>query len=236
MRKNSFNYFVMLLFAFAAFSCDSGDIYPKERDNGSNINVSASFQFINLEAFPENYKIVFGSFNDESIYPISSKLLTKPSTDEAVTVSLTNIPEDATYLALYLVQEYSNSKIYPFFTYPIETSLNEDFELSLQKIDLTNFGRVQKQVFSQCIQCHGGSDFAAANLHLTDDRSYSELVNITALRNPNKLLVNPYNLQNSYLIDILRGEALQNQHSSLSSLKDDDVVLVEEWIKNGAKK
>ena len=235
MKKNIFNYLIIFSFAFVVSGCDSGDIYQKEEANGTDIDVSVCFQFINPEAFPENYKIIFGSFNDESVYPISSKLITKPTTEDIVPVSLTNIPENATYLALYLVHEHSNSKIYPFYIYPIETSLDEDFELPLQEIDLTAFGRIQKQVFSQCIQCHGGSDFAAADLYLTDDKSYSGLVNITALRNPDKLLVDPYNLRNSYLVDVLKGEALQNQHASLSSLKDDDIVLTEQWIKIGAK-
>jgi hypothetical protein len=188
-----------------------------------------------MEAFPENYKVIFGSFNEDSPYPISSKMIVQPSENEEILVSLTNIPEEATFLALYLVQEHSNSKIYPFYTYPIEKALEEDFEISLQEIDLAAFGRVQKQVFSQCIQCHGGSGFAAANLYLTDDKSYSGLVNVTALRNPDKKLVAPNNIENSYLIDILKGEALQNQHSSLSSLKDDDITLTGQWIKSGAE-
>lgn len=216
--------------------CDSGDIYPEDKAaNGTDVDVVASFKFTHIDAFPENYKIVFGSFNDDSAYPISSKMIAKPSADEKISVSLTNIPESTTYLALYLVQEHSNYKIYPFYSYPIDKMPEVDFEIPLQNIDLAMFGRVQKQVFAQCIQCHGGSGFAAAELHLTDDRSHAGLVDVTALRNPDKKRVSPQNIQNSFLMDILKGDALVNQHSSLSSLKNDDIVLVEQWINGGAK-
>lgn len=239
MTKNSLiKLWVLLIVSLPAIitGCDSGDIYPEDKAaNGIDVDVAASFKFTHIDAFPENYKIVFGSFNDDSSYPISSKVIAKPSANEEVSVSLANIPESTTYLALYLVQEHSNYKIYPFYIYPINNMPQEDFEIPLQNIDLAMFGRVQKQVFSQCLQCHGGSGFAAAGLHLTEGRSHADLVDITALHNPDKMRISPGNIQNSYLMDILKGEALENQHSSLSSLKDDDIVLVEQWIKGGAK-
>lgn len=239
MTKNSLiRLWVLLIVSLPAIitGCDSGDIYPEDKAaNGIDVDVAASFKFTHIDAFPENYKIVFGSFNDDSSYPISSKVIAKPFANEEVSVSLANIPESTTYLALYLVQEHSNYKIYPFYIYPIDNMPQEDFEIPLQNIDLAMFGRVQKQVFSQCLQCHGGSGFAAAGLHLTEGRSHADLVDITALHNPDKMRISPGNIQNSYLMDILKGEALENQHSSLSSLKDDDIVLIEQWIKGGAK-
>ena len=238
MEKNSLIRFWVLfivLLPIIIIGCDSGDIYPEDKTKVTDVDVSVSFQFTNLDAFPENYKIVFGSFNDDSPYPLSSKVIAKPSAEGVVSVSLANIPENTTYLALYLVQEHSNNKIYPFYTYPIESKPKEDFEIPQKNIDLAIFGRVQKQVFSQCLQCHGGSGFAAAGLHLTEGKSHSYLVNVTASHNSEKMRVNPGNVQNSYLMDILKGEALPNQHSSLSSLKDDDIALVEQWIKGGAK-
>lgn len=217
-------------------SCDSGDIYPEDKTvNGSDIDVAATFRFSHLESFPENYKLIFGSFKDDSPYPISSVMITKPSGTGELSVSLDNIPKEATYIALYLVQEHSNAQIYPFYKYTIDSPLEEDLEIPLQEIDLAVSGRVQHQVFSQCLQCHGGSGFAAANLYLTEGKSFSMLVNGTAKNSTEKKLVTPYNSQNSYLMDILKGEALQSRHSSLSSLKDDDITLVEQWIDEGAE-
>ena len=237
-KNNLIKFWILFVVSLPVITsgCDSGDIYPKDKTSGgTDVDVSVSFQFTHIDAFPESYKIVFGSFNDDLAYPISSKVISKPSDNGVVTVSLANIPENTTYLALYLVQEHSNYKIYPFYTYPIVSMPKEDFEIPLQNIDLAMFGRVQKQVFSQCLQCHGGSGFAAAGLHLTEGKSHEDLVGITALHNTDKKRISPGNIQNSYLMDILKGEALPNQHSSLSSLKDDDIVLVEQWIKGGAK-
>jgi hypothetical protein len=233
LNKTQIGFVIFVLISI--ISCDSGDIYPKEKTgNRTGIDVTANFQFMNPIAFPESYKIIFGSFNENSIYPISSKLIAKPSSNDILSVTLSNIPENASYLALYLVQEHGNSQIHPFYIYPIEKSLDADVELPLQEINLATFERLQKQVFTQCVQCHGGSGFAAAGLYLTGDKSYSGLVNSVALHNPEKKLVSPNNTLNSFLIDILKGEALENQHSSLSSLKNDDIVLTEQWIKTGA--
>lgn len=225
----------LLSSSFLLSGCDSGDIYPKENDNGTDIDVTAHFRFSNTETFPENYKIVFGSFNDDLQSPISSKILSLPTEGEEVNISLINIPDNATYLGLYLVHEHSNKKIYPFYVYPITNTLTEDIDLPAQNIDLATFGRIQKQVFSQCIQCHGGSGSTAAGLFLLDDKSYAATVNVTAKNDPDKKIISPNNVPNSFLIDILKGEALTRQHSSLSSLKDDDAILIEQWIKNGAK-
>ena len=232
---NLSKYIFFISFIISLSGCDSGDIYPKENDNGTDIDVTAHFRFSNTETFPENYKIIFGSFNDDLQSPISSKVLSKPAEGEDITVSLINIPENATFLGLYLVHEYSNQKIYPFYVYPITGTLDEDIDLPLQNINLAVFGRIQKQVFSQCLQCHGGSGFAAAGLYLTDDKSYEMTVGVTAKDSPDKMRIAPNSVQNSFLIDILKGEALVPQHSSLSSLKDDDIPLIEQWIKDGAE-
>lgn len=237
MKKNILNRLLILLTASTILqACDSGDIYPEEnKGHEDGIDVTANFKFANIETFPENYKIIFGSFKDGSSSAISSKVITKPSSGDEVSVSLGYVPEDATYVALYLVQEHSNTQIYPFYKYVIESPLKEDIELPMQNIDLAVYGRIQHQVFSQCLQCHGGSGFAAGGLYLTENQSYTHLVNITAKNNADKKLVSPNNPSNSFLMDILEGEALQSRHSSLSSLKDDDITLVQEWIKDGAK-
>lgn len=217
-------------------SCDSGDIYPEEKtEDETNVDVTIKFKFSSINTFPNNYKVIFGSFKNDSPYPISSKVLSKPTEGQEVSVSLNNLSADADYLALYLIQEFSNTQIYPFYKYSLENQPKEDFDIPLQNIDLAPFGRIQHQVFSQCLQCHGGSGSAAAGLFLTEGNSYSHLVNVTAKNNAEKHLVTPNNAQNSFLMNILKGEALQNRHSSLSSLKDDDITLVEQWIENGAK-
>lgn len=217
-------------------SCDSGDIYPEEKKpDGTDIDVNATFRFSHIETFPESYKVIFGSFKDDSPYPISSVVISKPSSDKDLSISLNNIPKEATYVALYLVQEHSNAQIYPFYKYTIDSPLEEDLEIPLQEIDLAVSGRIQHQVFSQCLQCHGGSGFAAAGLYLTEDKSFSMLVNGTAKNSAEKKLVTPHNAQGSFLMDVLKGEALQSRHSSLSSLKDDDITLVEQWINDGAE-
>lgn len=234
--KHIFIRLIVLLVAVVLYSCDSGDIYPKEEsENQMDVDVTGVFHFTGLETFPENYNLVFGAFKDDSPYPISAKQLSKPSSSGDITVSLTGIPQDATYIGLYLVQQHSNTKMHSFFRYDLDKTPTEDIEIPPQEINLAVFGRIQKQVFAQCLQCHGGSGFAAAGLHLTEGKSYSDLVNIEAIHNTAKMRIAPNNLSGSYLIDVLKGEVLQNQHSSLSSLKEDDIELIKQWVLKGAE-
>lgn len=233
--KHIFIRLIVILFVIALYGCDSGDIYPKEEPtNQSDVNITAAFHFTGLETFPENYNLVFGAFKDDSPYPISAKQLSKPSSSGDVTISLSGIPKDATYIGLYLVQQHSNTKMYSFYRYDLDKTPTEDIEIPQQEIDLAVYGRIQKQVFAQCIQCHGGSGFAAAGLHLTEGKSYSYIVNIPAIHNTEKMRIAPNSVSSSYLIDVLEGKVLQNQHSSLSSLKEDDVELIKQWILKGA--
>ncbi len=236
MRKLVFQFlWLSLSFLLCLASCDSGDIYPENSETVDGISVDATFRFLHMEAYPKSYDILFGTFNDESDFPIVSKNITKPDDGQMVIISISNIPEGSTSIRLSLSKS-GRKTFYTLYEMKLNSKPTEDIVIPEQTINLLQYGRIQEQVFSQCIACHGGSDRVGANLYLTPDKSYSNLVNIQSVKS-NKNRVEPSNVSGSFLVDVLIDEQpnLSYQHyMSISSLKDDDITLLKEWIRNDA--
>lgn len=237
IRRISHVICLTMIILIGGTACDSGDIYPKEEEYEKiYVSVSASLAFKNINAFPESYDILFVTFgNNDDSEPLSFKEISKPSADGIVNVSFPDLHEGTKGVGVWLVSKTSRKKMYAFYEKDFGETPKEDVVLPSQSIDLISFGRLQKQVFSQCIACHGGGASAAAGMFLTEGKTYDNIVNIPAKHNSAKMRIKPGSILNSYLIDVLKGEVLVPMHGSLSSLKDDDISLVEEWIVNGAE-
>jgi hypothetical protein len=71
-------------------------------------------------------------------------------------------------------------------------------------------------------------------LLLTAEKSYNALVNTVSSKNPAKNRVTPFQTGNSFLLDVLVDETLglTQPHTSFVT-RNDDIKLLEEWIKNG---
>ena len=213
--------------------CDSGDIYPEEKPiEEVKISVNAVFHFENEEAFPQNYRIVWGAFVGTSPYPLAYEVAEKPATGIWQTMSLQGVPRGTSHLALALVEKNENKVKYIFNKFPLDNSSSE-INIS-ETVDLATFERVQTQIFTpQCIQCHGAGGFAA-DLDLTEGSAFANLVDIPSKEdNSSKNRVTKNNLQNSFLLDVLttRPETITTNHTTLSSFdSDDDVDLIRAWI------
>ena len=226
-------YYLLLLFGCLLVGCDSGDIYPEEKPiEEVKISVNAVFHFENEDAFPQNYRIVWGAFVGTSPYPLSCEVAEKPATGIWHATSLEGVPRGTSHMALALVEKNENKVKYIFKQFPIE---NTSAEINISEtVDLAALERVQAQIFTpQCIQCHGMGGFAA-NLDLTEEKAYANLVDVPSKEdNSPKNRVTKYNLQNSFLLDVLttRPETITTNHTTLSSFDaEDDVDLIRAWI------
>lgn len=236
MQRKLFIIPVLILWVMTA--CDSGDIYPKDESKEVfDIEVNAAFSLVNTEAFPENYNIILGTFIGTSPYPTSHKVISKTENGK-VNISLTEVPKGTTSIRLCLTDKVENKAIYSFFQYPLSGTPQEDIDIPEETINLAPFGRVQNQVFSQCLLCHGNSSTVSGNLKLTEEFSYSQLINIASEVSPSKMRVTPDNVQNSFLIDVLEdATSARYDHTKITTLKlPDDIVLIKNWIENGALK
>lgn len=229
---------IFLIIVTLLQSCDSGDIYPKEEEYEKvYVSVSGSFTFKGINAFPENYKVLFVTYRNETDNePLSYKEIAKPGNDGIINVSFPTLPEGTKGIGIWLTEKTNNKKIIAFYNKNFEETPTEDIILPSQDINLLIYNRVQKQVFNQCIACHGGGASAASGMYLTEGKSYDNIVNVASSHNAAKMRISPYSTLNSYLMDVLHGQELIAVHSGLSSLKDEDITLVEEWVREGAKK
>jgi hypothetical protein len=189
-----------------------------------------------MAAFPENYNLVLGTFIGTSPYPTSYKIISKPEED-SISISLSKIPKGTTSIRLCLTDKVENKSIYSFYQYPLSNNVESDIDISGEEVDLAPFGRVQSQVFSQCLFCHGSGSSVSGNLKLTESDSYIQLINIPSVVNTSKNRVTPGNILSSFLIDVMDDEIspVSYDHKKISTLKvPDDVILIKTWVQNGA--
>jgi hypothetical protein len=218
------------------FSCDSGDIYPEKYERNDGISVSASFVFDNPETFPSDYPLIFGAFNDRQTTPVASVRIMKPKNQEPVNVSIDNLGEDATSIML-CIANLGREPVFSLF----ETEINaagDNVVIPESRINLISYERIQNLVFEQynCVSCHQGNT-GAGELLLTAGKSYNALVNTASSINPAKNRVSPSDAGNSFLLDVLTDEnlAVSQPHTGFIT-RNDDIVLLMEWIKGGCEK
>jgi hypothetical protein len=218
---------------FPLFSCDSGDIYPKEYGGNEGTTVSATFVFDSSDAFPNEYPLIFGAFSDKQSIPLVSVRVMKPKNGEPVKVSIDNLAPDATSVMLCLAN-LGRQPVFSLFEMDINVA-GDSIIIPESEINLISYNRIQNLVFEQynCVSCHQGST-GAGNLLLTADKSYNELVNKVSSVNPEKNRVTSSDTGNSFLLDVLEDENLVlNQPHTGFITRNDDIVLLREWIKSG---
>jgi hypothetical protein len=222
------------------FSCDSGDIYPKEYERNEGITVSATFVFDNPDAFPNDYPLIFGAFDNEQSTPLASVRVMKPKNGEPVKVSIDNLSLNATSIMLCLTN-LGRQPVFTLFRQDINVAtVHDSIIIPESTINLVSYERIQILVFEQytCVSCHQGTT-GAGNLLLTADKSYNALVNKISSKNPAKNRVTPADINNSFLLDVLEKEkddiGLTQPHTSFVT-RNDDIVLLKEWIKNGCRR
>ncbi|MDR0725861.1 MAG: hypothetical protein LBF59_07645 [Prevotellaceae bacterium] len=225
-----------LVWAMLLFSCDSGDIYPKKYENNEGITVSTTFVFENLDAFPNDYPLIFGAFGDDKqSVPLASVRIMKPKNQEPVKVSIDNLTSEATSVMLCLT-DLGRQPVFSLFETSI-TVADDSIVIPESKVYLASYNRIQNLVFEQytCVSCHQG--VGAGNLTLTADKSYNDLVNKVSSINTAKNRVTPFDINNSFLLDILKDENIvpAQPHTGFVT-RNDDIVLLEEWIKNGCER
>lgn len=227
--------YALLFSCFLLAACDSGDIYPEKKHiEEMKMSVKASFHFENGEAFPQNYRIVWGAFIGTSPYPLACEVVSAPAAESWQAAPLQSVPKGTSYMALALVEKTENKAKFIFKKFPLDNSSTE-MNLS-ETVDLASFERVQAQIFTpQCIQCHGAGGLAAG-LDLTEGNAYANLVGVPSQAdNSPKNRVTKHNLQNSFLLDVLttRPATITTNHITLSTLDaDDDIALIRTWIMN----
>ena len=226
-------FFLFGLLACAVAACDSGDIYPTDRtQKGDNIAVGITFLLSDREKIPAGYSLVFGAFEENNSSPLVWTNVMETAENEPVKVSLSSVPKEAKTVKLSLFT-VGRKTIYDFYTYDISTAL-DDIEIQSKDVSLLlKYNKIQEIFGKNCTACHG-TERGGAGLLLGEGVSYANLVN-QAATNSAKVRVQPYNVQNSFLMDVLTDEAVKLSQPHSTILYPDDINLLKAWIAAGAE-
>jgi hypothetical protein len=216
--------------------CDDGKVWPADIEEEGGPRVTASVSFRGLDAWPENYSLVFAAFDDSRKAPVLSKMISRPSSEsEKVTINLNGLPPTTTSLSIAVV----NKGREPVYTYYSYAYIPKDDELTLpvSEINLASFDRVQQHVFNTyCTRCHGAGNEAAAGLYLIEGKSYEAIVNKPATRSSEgKMLIEPNQPGLSFLPEVLSLDIINYNHTDVLP-EAELITLIETWIKEGAEK
>ena len=219
---------ILLVSSIAFFSSCT---HPYEEEVVNTWDVNMSLSFIDPEFWPDGQQLYVGLFEeDDARNPIAQTNLNQPA-NNSVEASIYEVAEGSYNAQLYLTENgIYKVKVLDLGAYDVYDNINE----SIENIQLITYDRVQRQVFNNCVVCHGSSaGDIAAGLNLTPDNSYEHLVNVSAFMQPNMVLVYPNGADYSYLLKVLQKE-IDFNHPASSSATEADRQLVEDWIEQGA--
>lgn len=225
-------------------ACDSGDIYPAQQQTANTYTVSVVVAFGNVSTVPVariddpdkfERKLVLAAYADGSETPISLTQIKRTDVIEnrTDTFKVQYVTEAATTLRLAITDQ-SNQTIYTLYEVPLSTDYT-DVVLDFGYKNLVTFARLQEQLFDQsCITCHkagGGS----AGLSLDVASSYEMIVNKVSKTDATMDIIEPGSPNVSMMYLRLTDETLGSyNHTTLSTLKENDIELLKAWITDGA--
>ncbi len=227
-RKISVAVFTVL----CCMACDSGDIVPKSDSGNKEIVATVSFSHVETIPAMRERKLAFMSYTqpgDEQ--PNRIHVITSAQEGTPTELSLTQVPDDTRQVVLALVDQ-DNQIIYPFFEKEINSS-SDRVDLGAVTVNLIAYDRVQKQLFNQsCLDCHSGGNLSRG-LNLGEGQSYRAIVNVES-KVPGMPIVKPGDAEGSLMVKQLTDYDTGSFHTTLTTLKDNDITLLKAWISGGA--
>lgn len=213
-------------------ACDSGDIILEDEQGSREIVATVSFSHVNTIPSVRERKLALMSYtNAGDEQPNRIKVITSAVEGEPTEITLTQVPDDARQVVLALVDQ-DNQVIYSFFEKEIDEE-KERIDLGSFSVNLVAYDRVQNQLFNQsCLDCHSGGNLSRG-LNLGEGQSYRAIVNVES-KVPGMPIIKPGSVDSSLMVKQLTDYETGSFHTTLSTLKDNDITLLKEWIRSGA--
>lgn len=236
-----------ILFGFCLVAvlsaCDSGDIETQYSTLRSGQTVKLTAMVVGAKDWPDKYSLALAGFNGETNYAVVQKTLPSFTEDSTcVELILGNLAEQVTDVE-FAVTNKLRERILSLERIRLEDypETTDTICMDLGVVDVSLFGCLQNGVFNQaCVQCHGGNGRSAADLNLTPDYAFSQLVGVPSSRIDGLCRVVGGEPSRSVLYKILtEGEEnlLTYNHTEIlnSQFKDNRrgvLDVIEEWIKS----
>jgi hypothetical protein len=180
------------------------------------------------DGWSDGMSVVLAGFEDDNDYAVISKPVT---TAEGLTLS--QIPESVTSVELCVINRLRQRVA----TFKEIDFTQQTATISVGTLNVSMYSCIQQSVFNTtCAHCHGGSNFAAAGLNLTEGKSYDCLVNHASRKVDGGTLVIPGNAAGSVLPQVL-GSSLTSTwgYDHSKEVLDANVLsLIDSWINAGA--
>lgn len=220
------------ILALAVTGCDEGRIYDDYVIEG-NAGATATVKVSGARGYDRwfsGYSLAVAGFSAGSEYALISKNIELDGAGDCEVV-LSGIPSDVQSVELCVVDRLR--RLVAVFK-SVDIKGGEMINIVSDGDDLSPESAIQREIFNTtCINCHGGANFAAASLNLTEGRSFSELIGVQSVKEPREMRVMPGNPEGSVLYKILSGtgSAGWNYDHSVEITSPEKLDLIKNWIK-----
>lgn len=219
-------------------SCDDGKIFDDTLiSQEEGVSVVLTGELDGVDRWSDEYNIAVAGFGDSEYAVISKNVTTINNETDQVELIMSGVTSQVKTIELCGIDRL-RKRVITFKSISVDHTLDTLY-FEVGKVDVGMFSAIQKSVFNvTCSQCHGGSNFAAAGLYLTEGRSYEALVNKPSIINENEILVLPGDALNSTLYNILSSNVTSTwkYDHSVEVLSTTTLDLIKSWIDTGAEK
>lgn len=211
-------------------ACDDGPIRKSTiGTTHSGYTAKLTGKISGIDTWNDYYQVVLAGFGD-SEYAITQVTVHTDDAGNAIAI-LSDVGRDIKTVELCV----TNTLRKRIYSYKVEqvTSIAEDtIRLEVGDINLSMFSAIQEHIFTpHCMTCHGGGEEPAADLYLTADKSFENLVNkpSTAIEG---IRVIPGDTAQSVLHNAItpgKRIGLKFDHEQIITSRDERRV-IDEWI------
>ena len=240
-----FNAIFAVVLALQLVGCDDGHVddpvYVNTEDS-YNVQITGTFQSLNT--WTGSYIVVAACFNEESEYSLIQKVLPAASTDSTTEVlTLSGVPTNSKTVEIALVNTL-RKRIATLSSYEIPENqrYSDTIKIDVETLNVGMFGTINQLIFqgtgTNCSRCHASAR-AAADLDLSADNAYHNLVGKKATKDSTKTRVVPGDADSSFLYKVIT-EGDENVGYSHPGLFADEkyapfLDIIKAWINGGAK-
>lgn len=218
-------------------SCDEGRLYDNDdiimSEVGGNAHIKA--KITGLDTWPEGYTIALAGFEDGNEFALVSKNVKTVVSNGMCDVTLTGIPSEVSTVELCAIDRLRR-RVATFVSTRYE-SKTDTIRLNVTNVNASMSKAIQQEVFNTtCIQCHGGSNYVAGGLNLTEGKSFEDMISIPSVKMAGLNRVQPGKSSSSVLYIILGGSASSDwkYDHSVEVVRQEKLDLIRNWIDGGA--
>lgn len=226
-------------------SCDDGTIEKVTNATTGGKIVKAEGTITGLSTWHERYNVAVAGFtesaNNETMpYATISKVMTVDANGHA-SIVLSGIGSSVTEIDICVLNRL-RQRIVTFSSMNIANEQQGDtIRYDFGTIDASMLAGIQTGIFdASCTACHGANGTAAANLNLTDEQSYANLVGQHSTQLPEQYRVVPGDTANSVLWQVIYGNASESWPMNHADMLNKDraaglLQMLADWITDGAR-